>query len=72
MRQWRIVRPVTDTDELLTSTQAGAILGCSGRTVIRRADAGTIPVAHRMPGPNGAILFRRSDIDALLAETVAP
>ena len=61
-----------DTDDLLTSTQAGAILGCSGRTVVRRADAGLIPVAARLPGPNGATLFHRSDIEALLSTPTEP
>ena len=52
-------------DDLLTSTQAGAILTKSGRTVQRMADAGKIPVAQKLPGPNGAYLFRRSDVEAL-------
>ncbi len=54
-------------DDLLNSTQAGAILGKSGKTVLRMADAGTLPVAHRLPGPNGVMrLFRRSDVEATL------
>lgn len=55
------------TDQLLTSTQAGALLNKSGRTVTRMAEAGRIPIAQRLPGPNGAFLFRRSDVEALLA-----
>lgn len=50
-------------DELLTSTQVGQILNRSGRTVIRQAESGLIPIATKLPGPNGAYLFRRSDID---------
>ena len=53
--------------ELLTSPQAGAILGKSARTVQRMADAGDLPYAHKLPGPNGAYLFRRSEVEALLA-----
>lgn len=53
--------------ELLTSPEAGAILGKSARTVQRMADAGVLPVAQKLPGPNGAYLFRRSDIDTYLA-----
>lgn len=59
------------TDELLTSTQAGAILGKSGRTVTRMSEAGKIPVALRVPGPNGANLYRRSDVEALLTPATA-
>ena len=55
------MRPVSD-DELLTSTQAGALIGRSGRTVTRLAEKGAIPVAHQLPGPNGAMLFRRADV----------
>lgn len=54
------------TDELLTSTQAGAILGKSGRTITRMGDAGKLPIAQKLPGPNGAYLFRRSDVEQLL------
>lgn len=53
-------------DDLLTSTQAGALLNKSGRTVLRKAEAGEIPIAQRLPGPNGAVLFWRSDIEALV------
>lgn len=56
-----------DTDPLLTSTQAGAILNRSGRTVNRLAEAGKLPVAQKLPGPNGALLFRTSDVERLLA-----
>lgn len=53
-----------DTDPLLTSTQAGQILGKSGRTVNRLAEAGKLPIAQKLPGPNGALLFRSSDVEA--------
>ena len=52
--------------ELLTSVQVAILLGKSARTVHRMAEAGTLPVAHKLPGPNGAFLFRREDIDALV------
>lgn len=57
-----VVMPKDDT--LLTSPQAGLILGCSARTVQRMADAGGLPIAQKLPGPNGAYLFRRSDVEA--------
>jgi predicted DNA-binding transcriptional regulator AlpA len=57
--------PMADADELLTSPQVGAILGKSGRTISRLAADGTIPHAIKLPGPNGAYLFRRGDIEAL-------
>lgn len=68
MRQDGMVRPVTTkTLDLVTSPQAANILGKSARTIQRMADDGTLPVAQKLPGPNGAYLFRRSDVAALLA-----
>lgn len=54
-------------DDLLTSTEVGRILGCSGRTVQRKQEAGELAAAYQLPGPNGAYLFRRSDVEALKA-----
>jgi hypothetical protein len=61
--------PHPTADELLTATQVGNLIGRSGRTVIRMAEAGKISVAAKLPGPNGAHLFRKTDVDALLEET---
>lgn len=55
-------------DELLTSSQAGTILNRSYRTVIRLADLGKLPIAAKLPGPNGAYLFRRGDVEKLAAQ----
>lgn len=57
-----------DPDELLTATQVGTIVNRSGRTVIRMAEAGDIPIAAKLPGPNGAHLFRRTDAEKLGAK----
>lgn len=54
-------------DALLTSPQAAALVGCSARTVQRAADAGELPTAHKLPGPNGAYLFRPADVTAWMA-----
>lgn len=50
-------------NKLLTSTEAGRILGCSARTVQRMADAGTLPCVQKLPGPNGAYLFSLDAIE---------
>jgi hypothetical protein len=42
---------------LLTSPQAGVILGKSARTIQRMADAGDLPFVQKLDGPNGAYLF---------------
>jgi len=60
-----MVWSMSDTD-LLTTTQAGVILGKSGRTVARMIEAGTLAAVAKLPGPNGAHLLRRSDVLALL------
>lgn len=59
---------MTTPDELIISSQVGVILGKSPRTVARLAEQGDIPYASKLPGPNGAYLFRRSDIEKLAAE----
>lgn len=47
------------------------MIGRSGRTINRAADAKEIPVAAKLPGPNGARLFRRGDAEAYAARVVA-
>jgi hypothetical protein len=54
-------------DDLLTSTQVGQLIGKSGRTVQRMADKGEIAPAQKLPGPNGAYLFRRAEVARFLA-----
>lgn len=51
--------------DLLTAPQAGLILGKSGRTVVRLAESGRLRVALKVPGPKGAYLFSRRDVEAL-------
>ena len=55
-------------DELLTSVQAGEVLSRSYRTVIRLAETGVLTIAQKLPGPNGAYLFRRSDVERVAAD----
>lgn len=59
---------VSNSDELLTSTQSGQILGKSGRTVVRMVERGHLTPAGKLPGDNGAYLFRRRDIERLAAK----
>ena len=42
---------------LMTTTEAGRILGKSPRTVQRLAENGDLEYAQKLPGPNGAYLF---------------
>ncbi len=53
-------------DELLTSTAAGLLIGRSGKTVIRLMEAGKLAAVAKLPGVNGAYLFRRSDVERLV------
>lgn len=41
----------------MTTSQAGAILGRSARTVQRMAERGDLPYVQRLSGPNGSYLF---------------
>ena len=51
------------TETLLTVSQVGYRLGKSPSTIRRLADAGALKVAQRLPGPNGAFLFRPADVE---------
>lgn len=52
-------------EELLTSPQVGVILNKSARTIHRMVEAGDLHPVQQLPGPNGAFLFRRRDIERL-------
>lgn len=54
--------------ELITSGQAGVILGKSVATIRRMAEAGQLETVQKLPQPNGAWLFRRSYIERLRDE----
>ena len=55
-------------DDLILATDAGAILGKSARTISRLAESGQIPFVQKLPGPRGAYLFRRAEIEAFAAK----
>lgn len=57
-----------NSERLITSPQAAEILRKSVRTVQRMADSGALPVAQKLPGPNGAYLYRLADVQALIDE----
>ena len=52
-------------DDLIPATEAAAILGCHVSTVSDLANAGTLPVALKLPGKTGARLFERTVVLAL-------
>lgn len=54
-------------DALMTSTEAGAVLGKSGRTVQRMAENGELAYVRKLPGKNGAYLFDSAVIESAAA-----
>lgn len=52
-------------NELITSPQAALILRVSHRTVHRLVRDGRLTPAQKLPGPNGAFLYRLRDIERL-------
>ena len=60
---------VTNSEDLISSAEAAQILGVHRATFNRRVVAGLIIPAVSIPGPTGARLFHRSDIEAFAAET---
>lgn len=57
--------PVPKTEQLLTSPQVANILGVSLRTVHRLVAADRLAPAQKLPGPNGAFLYRPRDVERL-------
>lgn len=54
--------------DLIGSTESCRILSIDKATLSRWVTAGNIIPAHRLPGKNGAMLFRRRDIERLAAK----
>lgn len=54
-----------NTEELITTTAAAELLGCSVATVNRKARTGELPPAIEGPGQRGARLYERSTVEAL-------
>ncbi|OCH81048.1 hypothetical protein A9310_19570 [Gordonia sp. UCD-TK1] len=57
--------------DLLTSTQAGLLIGKSSRTVIRLIEAGEIPVLGKLDGPNGPYVIQRTAVEDYVSRTAA-
>ena len=55
-------------DDLLSTSAVAALVGRSVATVNRWAQEDRLTPAVTMPGATGARLYRRSDVDALVAE----
>lgn len=56
--------------KLLTSTQAGAILGKSSRTVIRLIEAGEITPLGKLDGPNGPYVLTQAAVEDYAAKAL--
>lgn len=54
-------------EDLLTTPQVAHLLSKGARTIQRMAASGELMPVAKLPGPNGAYLFRRRDIEKLLA-----
>lgn len=63
--------PTETPPPLLTAPEVARRLGKSVRTVHRMAIAGSLPVAHKLPGPTGAFLFDPAAVEAIESERVA-
>ncbi len=50
---------------LITTPEAARILFKSTRSIHRMVDAGTLKPIRQLPGPNGAFLFDRAEVEAI-------
>ncbi len=53
--------------DTLTTTEAAQLLGCSPRTVQRMIEAGRLGFERKLPGPNGAYLIPRREVERVKA-----
>jgi predicted site-specific integrase-resolvase len=58
-------------DDLIGGSEAALMLGVHRSTLGRWTQAGRISPVIQLPGRNGVVLYRRSDIEALGAEVTA-
>lgn len=58
-------------DDLLSTKAVADLLGTTPATINRWANEGRITPAVKMDGTTGARLYRRSDVDALMAKDAA-
>ncbi len=56
-----------DGDELVSSAEACDIADVNRSTLIRWVEKEVVTPVHKAPGPNGAYVFRRSEIRAAAA-----
>lgn len=54
---------MTTSDEVLTTAEAAAVLGCSVPTVTRMATDGRLEPLRKLPGLRGDRLFERAEVE---------
>jgi predicted site-specific integrase-resolvase len=58
----------TPTADLIGSAEACQILGIDRSSLVRLAQLGRLATAMKLPGANGARLYRREDVEALAVQ----
>ena len=59
---------VMDIPDIITTGEAGRILGRSARTVQRLIESGQLPTVRKLAGPNGHFLLDRAVVEELAAK----
>lgn len=54
--------------DLIGAAEVCRLLGINRATVVRRVRAGALPCLAKLDGSNGALVFDRTDIAALVSE----
>ncbi len=61
-------RMPTSKPDLIGSREACVMLDVATSSLVRWVADGRLCAAHKMPGRNGAFLFHRTDVEALVRE----
>ena len=56
---------------MIGSDEASELLGVHRATLLRWVADGRLKPVHQLPGPNGAYLFRRADVEKLRDDIAA-
>lgn len=62
---------MSNRDDLIGSKEACLLLDVNRSTLTRWTADGRLPLAHQLPGSNGAMLFHRRDVERLATATRA-
>lgn len=60
--------PDMPSDDLLSTTQAAEVIGTERSNITRLVQLGRLTPHHKLPGPRGAYIFQRGEVERAAVE----